>query len=84
MRDAELIALRNALRRCAPDSLERLYLMGYGNTPWSYAADPPFSSVDWNLEKVADEVCALLAEIRGKNITSPTARMIKPSIIDRS
>jgi DNA-binding LacI/PurR family transcriptional regulator len=49
--------LQTILQQHAPALLDRLEIVGYGDTPWSQTSQPPFSSVDWDLDAVVRATC---------------------------
>jgi DNA-binding LacI/PurR family transcriptional regulator len=57
LRDYEAWQAQSILAGYDESLLRRIPIVGYGNTPWSQAARPPFSSVDWNIPAVAVEAC---------------------------
>ncbi len=62
---------------------EDIEIVGYGNTPWSQAARPPITTVDWNLEAVAAQACELIEAAVTNRLGAPESRMIMPRLIVR-
>ena len=76
--------VQRILREQRPEWLGDVEFVGYFNTPWSEAAHPPFSTVDLQLETIAEETCELLktALSTPERVDQPT-RMISPRLIVR-
>ncbi|MCX7934483.1 MAG: GntR family transcriptional regulator [Planctomycetota bacterium] len=64
LRDFDAWQAQDAIRRAAPELLPRLEIFGYGDTPWSRAAQPPFSTVNWNLEEIAAKACDIVQTLQ--------------------
>lgn len=84
LRDTDVWALRETLRRIRPAALEKLTFIGQGNTPWSRAGNPPFTTLDWDLETIADAACAIIRDVTaGKTFRKPVVRLIPPRLVVR-
>lgn len=77
--DFAIACLKRHLRRTAPERLNDLCLVGYGNTPWAEASDPPFASVDLNLGLVAEQAVDIIERINAGDRPDPgEIRWIEP------
>ncbi len=63
LRDLELWHAQTLLLRHAPKLADSMELIGHGNTPWSQAGHPPFSTVDLGLEEIADHAMRIVEAI---------------------
>jgi DNA-binding LacI/PurR family transcriptional regulator len=50
-------------------------VIGYGNTPWS-RGPVEFSTVDWNLETIAEETCRMIASDAAPRHVSIPPRLV--------
>jgi DNA-binding LacI/PurR family transcriptional regulator len=82
MMDAHAWAIQDLMARTAPDLLERVGIIGSGDTPWSRFGRPPFSSVGWNLESIAHETALLVEGARARR-GAPIEVYVKPNLIVR-
>lgn len=64
LRDADAWAAQDVLLRHRAELAERIDVVGYANTPWSRAGHPPFTTVDYDLESIADRAMGILDEIK--------------------
>mgnify|MGYP006280911981 CR=1 FL=1 len=83
LRDVDALRARQALARRAPDLAEEVEVFGYFNTPWSRASDPPFTSVDLNLEEIADRAAVVLRESLGGREVSRPLQLVEPQLLVR-
>jgi DNA-binding LacI/PurR family transcriptional regulator len=84
LRDVDAWAVQGILSRRRPDLLAELAIMGYGDTLWSRAGRPPFSSVNWNLGEVSAGVCDLIQDVReGADPSEAVVKIIKPRLVVR-
>ena len=74
-RDYEAWLAQGLLLQRRPEPMSRIAIVGYGNTPWSEAARPPFTTVDFNLEQIADEAMRILDRLVENE--SPTESLLK-------
>jgi DNA-binding LacI/PurR family transcriptional regulator len=81
--DANGAWIQSVLLARAPQLLKKIELVGYGNTPWSQAAHPAFSSVDWNLEAVVRATSAVIDGVQDGTVTGPKTVWIQPVFIKR-
>lgn len=84
LRDFEAWQAQDILQSAPRGPLRGVEVVGYGNTPWSQAARPPISTVDWNLAAVATEACRMISAALTGSLTVPECRRIEPVFIDRS
>ncbi len=79
-RDYEAWLAQSILLQKRPDLLSQLDIVGYGNTPWSQAIVPSFTSVDFCLEEIADNainiVDALQAGKKPQTLTHVAPRLV--------
>ena len=75
--------LQRILRSADPALMEAVEIMGYFNTPWSEAAHPPLSSVDLNLERIADETVSMLEKAIDGETPEQTCISIPPRLVLR-
>ena len=64
IRDLEVIRAQQILRRDAPGLLRDLEFVGYYDTPWSHACDPPITTVDIRVDRICVELECLISRIR--------------------
>jgi DNA-binding LacI/PurR family transcriptional regulator len=84
MRDVDAWAVQDALGRRGSAASGRVAFFGNGDTPWSHMAQPPFSTIDWNLEETADLACGIVGTIAdGRKHRSPVVRMVTPRLVLR-
>lgn len=84
MRDVDVFAVREMLRATCPEALDRLTFVGDGDTPWSRTSYPPFTTLNWNLDMIADLACGILRNVMaGKTFEEPVAHMIPPRLVVR-
>ncbi len=68
------------LGREQPAVLETVDFFGFYDTPWSHAGQPPFSSVDLDLDEVAREACSLMERLRDEPQLPPVTHLIPPKL----
>lgn len=84
MRDVDAWDVREILRGIQPDALDRLTFIGNGDTPWSQTSLAPFTTLDWNLETIADLACGIIRDVQaGKTFATPIMRLIPPRLVVR-
>jgi DNA-binding LacI/PurR family transcriptional regulator len=84
IRDVDAWDVQQSLRRDWPEALKPIAIFGNGDTPWSQMAQPPFSSLNWNIDETAEAVCGIIRDIEaGKLTRRPVVRMISPSLVLR-
>jgi DNA-binding LacI/PurR family transcriptional regulator len=81
--DAAVWACRQAMSENMKAAMDRAEFLGYGNTPWSHSATPPFSTVDWNLEAMVHETLQIIRRIRAGKKTEPSFLRIPPKLVLR-
>ena len=62
LRDIEAWRMQQLLLREAPDILQRIILLGNGNTPHSRCATPQIASIDWNIPAIVEALCAAISQ----------------------
>jgi DNA-binding LacI/PurR family transcriptional regulator len=82
--DVLTAALGRLLRRHRPNVEARLERMGYYDTPWSQAADPPFSSVNLDLAELARQAGDVLTQALRDRESAPELRLVTPKLVLRS
>jgi len=84
LRDVDAWELREELRRVRPDLLARLAFVGNGDTPWSQASHPPFTTLNWRLEEIATLACGIIRDLEaGKTFSEPVVCLIPPRLVVR-
>jgi len=82
LRDVDTWDVRETLRRLRPEALDRLTFVGDGDTPWSQTSHPPFTTLNWNLDQIADLTCGIIRDIEaGKVFKKPVLRLIPPRLM---
>ncbi len=81
--DANGAWIQSVLLARAPQLFKKIELVGYGNTPWSQAAHPAFSSVDWNLAAVVSETSAIIDAVQAGLVTEPKTVWVQPVFVKR-
>ena len=84
VRDVDAWDVQEALRRDWPEALARLAVFGDGDTPWSKTAQPPFSTLNWNLEETVSKACDIIRHIEtGKTFKKPVVHRVAPRLVLR-
>ena len=84
MRDIDALVVRACLQRILPRRAAHLVFFGSGNTPWSRTANPPLSTLDWNLELITQEACRIIADLKaGHAFKTPVTRLIPLRLMQR-
>lgn len=78
--DTNAAWIQSMLLARAPEFLRKIELVGYGNTPWSQAAHPAFSSVDWNLTEVVKATSAIINAVQTRELTEPRTVWVTPTL----
>lgn len=82
LRDFEAWQVQDILFKQAPERLGSLALIGYGNTPWCRAAQPPFRTMDWDLEGIADAVFRIVDPVlQGQAPPAPGCQYVRPRLL---
>ncbi len=76
-------SVARTLLKVDSDLLSGLYLAGYANTPWSQALFPPFTTVDLELEKIAEATAKVILDIRHGFAARRREVTIPPRLITR-
>lgn len=84
LRDVEAWHAQTLLLKHAPDLAASVEIVGYGNTPWSLAGHPPFTTVDLDVEQMAEETARKIGALRAEEDVEPAApTMIQPKLVIR-
>ena len=83
LRDLEAWHARTLLLKQAPALAASMEMVGHGNTPWSQASNPPFSTVDLNLEEIADHTMLILEKLLAGEASPPDPKPVHPRLILR-
>ncbi len=83
IRDVEAWVCQNIISEQIPGLRGKIEIFGYGGTPWSLAGHPPFSTMDFDLEAVAEAVCSTLETKSSEAGALPVTKMIKPRLVLR-
>lgn len=84
MRDVDAWDVRETLRNVCPEALGRCTFVGDADTPWSKTSHPPFTSLSWNLEQIADLTMDVIRDIEtGKMFDTPFVRLLCPRLVVR-
>jgi len=82
MMDAHAWAIQDLMARKANELLDRIDIIGLGDTPWSRFGKPPFTSVAWNIDSIAHETALLVDGARARR-GGPIEVYVKPNLIAR-
>lgn len=83
-RDAEAWAVQTLLHEHRPRLLERVEIVGYGDTLWSRAARPALTTVRYPVAGLADQVEQVLAAVWSGTGPPPAGRvLVRPELIVR-
>ncbi|NLE41298.1 MAG: GntR family transcriptional regulator [Lentisphaerae bacterium] len=82
LRDLETWHTQTVLLRHAPKLADSIGLVGYGNTPWSQAGHPPFSTVDLDLPHIADQTLRMIEALL-ENQSPPDPPPLLPHLVLR-
>jgi len=84
LRDVEAWHAQTILLSHAPELAASVEVVGYGNTPWSQAGHPPFTTVDLDLNRIGDEVVQLIGKLRKDELTASVDPVkIQPRLVVR-
>jgi len=84
LRDVEAWQAQTFLLNHAPALATSVKIVGYGNTPWSQAGHPPFTTVELQLERMAEETARLIEALRAEeSMPSSEPVVIQPSLVVR-
>ena len=83
LRDIEALRCQQILRANRPELLSSLPLVGYYNTPWSQAGQPPISSVDIRLAEITRQIGELSAALREGTPVPSEPILVEPELIVR-
>ncbi len=83
LRDAEAWTFQNFIADQLPELRGKIEIFGYGDTDWSLAGHPPFSTVNWNIGSVVSSVCRLLDSQSAGTALQPATELVKPKLVLR-
>ncbi len=84
LRDVEAWHAQSILLKRMPIMAASLEVVGFGNTPWSQAGHPPFTTVDLNIEEIADRTLERLLALRsGQDVDVQAPVMVAPRMVVR-
>jgi DNA-binding LacI/PurR family transcriptional regulator len=83
VRDREAWLAQQTLRRELPALDGRVAVVGYGDTPWSQAGAPPFTSVSYELEQIAKAALGVLEAARAGGDAFPELIRVAPRLVVR-
>ncbi len=84
LRDVDASDVCQTLRRRHPVALNRLTFVGNGDTPWRQTSSPPFTTLNWNLETIADLAVGVIRDVMaGQTFPKPVVRLIPPRLVVR-
>lgn len=84
LRDVDAWCVHEAIRQLWPGALKRLTFVGDGDTPFSQSSWPPFTTLNWNLDMIADLACGILRDVMaGQTFPKPVVRLIPPRLVVR-
>lgn len=85
LRDYEAWLAQDLLLRRCPGLAGKIEIIGYGNTPWSEAGHPPFTTVDYNLDEIVGETMKVLNSSGDTGASgSGMVASVKPKLMIRS
>jgi DNA-binding LacI/PurR family transcriptional regulator len=84
LRDVDAWIAQNLIAERKAGFLEKITVIGFGDTPWSQAANPRLSTVAFNLQKICDELIRELSAPPSA-VTGKSARLVlvPPVMIER-
>lgn len=83
LRDVEVWHIQKLLLHANPEALAQTMLLGYGDTPWSQAGHPPFSTINWNLDEIAANVLELIERSCTQTDLPLTRIAVRPRLVLR-
>ncbi len=83
LRDHEAWLAQDLLLRRRPGLAGKIEIVGYGNTPWSQAGHPPFSTVDFNFPDMVAETMKIICRQDDEDAMEDFCVQIKPRLIVR-
>jgi DNA-binding LacI/PurR family transcriptional regulator len=83
LRDREAHLAQRVLRRHRPALAERIAIVGYYDTPWAVASDPPLTAVNLDLPELARATLAVLDPLLAGRRPQPTRVFVPPRLIVR-
>lgn len=83
LRDVDALRARQALARRLAGLTEEIEVFGYFNTPWSRAADTPFTTVDLNLDEIADRASEMLESVMQGEKVEREVQLVEPKLVVR-
>lgn len=83
LRDVEAWTAQDLLLRERPDLAASVEIAGFGDTPWSQAGHPPFTTLNLDLERIADAALAILDAVLAGTPPATDLLLIPPRLIPR-
>jgi LacI family transcriptional regulator len=83
VRDYEAWLAQQTIRQRLPELDGHVAIVGYGDTPWSQAGAPPFTTVSYDLAQIAREVMKILDAKRTGKGKCPELVNVPPELIVR-
>ena len=82
-RDYDVWLAQNLLQHRSPDLLRNVAMVGYGNTPWSEAAQPAFTTIDFDLERIVSDAMEVMKHVDAGSAPAGTLIRVAPRLIVR-
>lgn len=84
MRDLEALLAQRLMRRCMPrQQAEQIAIVGYFDTPWSLAGDPPITTVSLEVADLAAQVLDVLERLRGGGTVQDDVALVPQKLLVR-
>lgn len=83
LRDMEAWSAQWLLDKFYPGLLERIEIIGYFDTPWSFAGRPPFSTVSLNLEEIVKTCTDIMDSLAEGQIPGSDLIKVAPKLVLR-
>lgn len=78
LRDVDAWCVQDVMLRRAPATAAAVAVCGFGDTPWSRAGHPPFTTVAHDLGALADGIMRILKVLRNDPESKPGAPVVIP------
>lgn len=82
-RDVEAVRMQQGIREWMPELENEVDIVGYFDTPWSRAADPPISTVSLRLDAIAERTAEMVEAALVKGKVEKRTRTVRPQLIVR-
>jgi LacI family transcriptional regulator len=83
LRDVEAVRLQRLLQTERPHLAASVAIVGWYDSIWSSAGDPPITSLNLNLSEIADRTVATIAALAADPHPSPCTHRIPPKLVIR-